>query len=198
MIDFGSLTSAVVDAGYTGDIEVELFNEDIWATPHDEVVRRTAAAFGAAVSPHLQQALRSRAACEAGVGVADGRPRRSTAPAARPAGGAAQQLEVLGRRERALVVTEGGHDGARRAVLVRPQQRMRPALVLVHREHGDVGVDLEVGVPLVEEGEGARSASRSRAVIGCRATMRTVASEISGWNDRPSIHSPPIAARQSG
>jgi sugar phosphate isomerase/epimerase len=53
VIDFTSLTRAVVDAGYTGDIEVEIFNEDVWATPHDEVVRRTAAAFAAAVSPHL-------------------------------------------------------------------------------------------------------------------------------------------------
>ncbi|WP_406248939.1 sugar phosphate isomerase/epimerase family protein [Microbacterium sp. M] len=53
VIDFGSLTRAVVDAGYTGDIEVEIFNEDVWATDPVEVVRRTAAAFDAAVAPHL-------------------------------------------------------------------------------------------------------------------------------------------------
>ncbi|MFB7250026.1 sugar phosphate isomerase/epimerase family protein [Microbacterium sp. NPDC056234] len=53
VIDFGSLTRAVVEAGYTGDIEVEIFNEDVWATDPVEVVRRTAAAFDAAVAPHL-------------------------------------------------------------------------------------------------------------------------------------------------
>jgi sugar phosphate isomerase/epimerase len=53
VIDFGSLTRAVVDAGYTGDIEVEIFNEDIWAADYVEVVRRTAAAFEAHVTPHL-------------------------------------------------------------------------------------------------------------------------------------------------
>lgn len=53
VIDFGSLTRAVVDAGYTGDIEVEIFNEQIWATDPLEVVRRTAAGFGDAVAPHL-------------------------------------------------------------------------------------------------------------------------------------------------
>ncbi|MGF6822198.1 sugar phosphate isomerase/epimerase [Microbacterium sp. ZKA21] len=53
VIDFGSLTRAVVEAGYTGDIEVEIFNEDVWATDPLEVVRRTAAAFDATVAPHL-------------------------------------------------------------------------------------------------------------------------------------------------
>lgn len=53
VIDFASLTRAVVDAGYTGDIEVEIFNERIWATDYDEVVRRTAETFGAVVAPHL-------------------------------------------------------------------------------------------------------------------------------------------------
>lgn len=53
VIDFGSLTRAVVATGYDRDIEVELFNEQVWATDPSEVVRRTARAFGAAVSPHL-------------------------------------------------------------------------------------------------------------------------------------------------
>ncbi|KAA9089642.1 sugar phosphate isomerase/epimerase family protein [Microbacterium radiodurans] len=53
VIDFASLTRAVVETGYDRDIEVELFNADIWATDHAEVVRRTAESFGAAVSPHL-------------------------------------------------------------------------------------------------------------------------------------------------
>ena len=53
VIDFESLTRAVVDAGYTGDIEVEIFNEQIWATDPLEAVRRTAAGFSSAVAPHL-------------------------------------------------------------------------------------------------------------------------------------------------
>ena len=53
VIDFGSLTRAVIATGYDRDIEVELFNEEVWATDPSEVVRRTAHAFGTAVSPHL-------------------------------------------------------------------------------------------------------------------------------------------------
>ena len=53
VIDFGSLTRAVLAAGYDRDIEVEIFNADIWAQDPAEVVRRTAETFGAAVSPHL-------------------------------------------------------------------------------------------------------------------------------------------------
>ncbi|GAA4487599.1 sugar phosphate isomerase/epimerase family protein [Microbacterium panaciterrae] len=53
IIDFGSLTSAVVATGYDRDIEVEIFNADIWATDPAEAVRRTAESFAAAVSPHL-------------------------------------------------------------------------------------------------------------------------------------------------
>ncbi|WP_442576363.1 sugar phosphate isomerase/epimerase family protein [Microbacterium sp. F51-2R] len=56
VIDFASLTRAVVDAGYTGDVEVEIFNADIWEAEPGEVVRRTAAGFAAAVSPSLEAA----------------------------------------------------------------------------------------------------------------------------------------------
>jgi sugar phosphate isomerase/epimerase len=38
VIDFGPLTAAVTAAGYTGDIEVEIFNADIWAADPDQVV----------------------------------------------------------------------------------------------------------------------------------------------------------------
>jgi sugar phosphate isomerase/epimerase len=38
VIDFEPLTAAVTAAGYTGDIEVEIFNADIWAADPDEVV----------------------------------------------------------------------------------------------------------------------------------------------------------------
>lgn len=45
--------SRVVASGYDRDIEVEIFNEDIWATDPAVAVRRTAAGFASAVSPHL-------------------------------------------------------------------------------------------------------------------------------------------------
>ena len=54
VIDFGSLTRAVIETGYDRDIEVEIFNADIWASDPAQVVRRTAETFGAAVSPHLR------------------------------------------------------------------------------------------------------------------------------------------------
>lgn len=53
VIDFGPVTRAVVQAGHTGDIEVELFNAEIWADDPAAVVRRAAESFGRAVSPHL-------------------------------------------------------------------------------------------------------------------------------------------------
>lgn len=59
VIDFASLTRAVEQTGYRGDIEVEIFNADVWATDPSVVVRRTAEAFGAAVSPHLSAVLDS-------------------------------------------------------------------------------------------------------------------------------------------
>ena len=57
VIDFASLTTAVEDAGYAGDVEVEIFNADVWATDPLVAVQRTAAGFGAAVSPHLRVAV---------------------------------------------------------------------------------------------------------------------------------------------
>lgn len=58
VIDLGALTAAVAATGYDRDIEVEIFNADIWATAPDAVVRRTAAAFAESVSPHLVHAAR--------------------------------------------------------------------------------------------------------------------------------------------
>ena len=37
-VDFASIGGWVSAAGYTGDIEVEIFNQDIWDTPGDEVL----------------------------------------------------------------------------------------------------------------------------------------------------------------
>ncbi len=53
IIDFASLTKAVVATGYDRDIEVEIFNAEIWAQDPADVVRRTAESFARTVSPHL-------------------------------------------------------------------------------------------------------------------------------------------------
>ena len=53
VIDFATITAAVEATGYARDIEVELFNQDIWNTSWPEVAARTATSFEAAVAPHL-------------------------------------------------------------------------------------------------------------------------------------------------
>ncbi len=52
-IDFPTITQWVVDAGYTGDIEVEIFNEEIWALPAAETIARMGAGYTDLVLPHL-------------------------------------------------------------------------------------------------------------------------------------------------
>jgi sugar phosphate isomerase/epimerase len=54
VIDFAPLTAAVEAAGYSGDVEVEIFNAEVWATEWIRVATRTAAAFAHAVAPHLR------------------------------------------------------------------------------------------------------------------------------------------------
>lgn len=44
-IDFRPITEAVLATGYAGDIEVELFNADIWAAPATETIKRVCAGF---------------------------------------------------------------------------------------------------------------------------------------------------------
>jgi sugar phosphate isomerase/epimerase len=56
VIDFAAFTRAVEATGYDRDIEVELFNADIWAAPYADVLARTAASFEAVVAPHLAPA----------------------------------------------------------------------------------------------------------------------------------------------
>ena len=51
-IDFPSITRMIKAAGYTGDIEVEIFNEDVWATPADESAKIIAERFEQLVLPH--------------------------------------------------------------------------------------------------------------------------------------------------
>lgn len=53
VIDLRTLTEAVIATGYDRDIEVEIFNADVWADAPENVVRRTAEAFAASVSPFL-------------------------------------------------------------------------------------------------------------------------------------------------
>jgi sugar phosphate isomerase/epimerase len=53
VIDFAAISELVRAAGYTGDVEVEIFNQAIWDTPAAEVVARTVASFGTEVAPHL-------------------------------------------------------------------------------------------------------------------------------------------------
>lgn len=53
VIDLRTLTSAVVATGYDRDIEVEIFNAEIWAEDSAIVVRRTADAFAETISPFL-------------------------------------------------------------------------------------------------------------------------------------------------
>ncbi|MBF4616141.1 sugar phosphate isomerase/epimerase [Curtobacterium sp. VKM Ac-1376] len=48
-IDFGPVTDAVIAAGYTGDVEVELFNQAIWDTPPAQVIARVVESFAEAV-----------------------------------------------------------------------------------------------------------------------------------------------------
>jgi sugar phosphate isomerase/epimerase len=44
-IDLASLTSSVRRAGYTGPVEVEIFNDDIWSLPLETIIERTVASF---------------------------------------------------------------------------------------------------------------------------------------------------------
>ncbi|MFH5823689.1 sugar phosphate isomerase/epimerase family protein [Georgenia sp. AZ-5] len=52
-IDFPTITAWVSETGYTGDVEVEIFNQEIWDTPGDEVVATVAARYAELVQPSL-------------------------------------------------------------------------------------------------------------------------------------------------
>jgi sugar phosphate isomerase/epimerase len=52
-IDFAAFTRAVAAAGYGGDVEVEIFNADVWAAPGDAVVSTLARRYVELVQPHL-------------------------------------------------------------------------------------------------------------------------------------------------
>ncbi|GAA1477023.1 sugar phosphate isomerase/epimerase [Nocardioides aestuarii] len=52
-IDFAHLTSLVSAAGYAGDVEVEIFNADVWAADGRDVVATLARRYVELVEPHL-------------------------------------------------------------------------------------------------------------------------------------------------
>jgi sugar phosphate isomerase/epimerase len=52
-IDFPTFTRSVATAGYRGDIEVEIFNADLWAAPPAEVVDTMAKRYLELVHPYL-------------------------------------------------------------------------------------------------------------------------------------------------
>lgn len=52
-IDFADITTRVKEAGYTGDIEVEIFNAEVWAADGDAVVDTLARRYVELVSPYL-------------------------------------------------------------------------------------------------------------------------------------------------
>ena len=52
-VDFQAFTRSVARAGYRGDIEVEIFNADLWAAPPAEVVNTMAERYRELVRPYL-------------------------------------------------------------------------------------------------------------------------------------------------
>jgi sugar phosphate isomerase/epimerase len=60
VIDFAAITGQVLAAGYSGDIEVEIFNQSIWDDLWADVVARTSETFSAAVGVHLDASVPTR------------------------------------------------------------------------------------------------------------------------------------------
>lgn len=52
-VDFAAFTRAVAAAGYAGDVEVEIFNAELWAQPPAEVVATLVARYTDLVEPYL-------------------------------------------------------------------------------------------------------------------------------------------------
>jgi sugar phosphate isomerase/epimerase len=53
VIDFATWTRAVTAAGYTGPVEVEIFNREVWDTPGDAVLATMRDRYDALIAPHL-------------------------------------------------------------------------------------------------------------------------------------------------
>jgi sugar phosphate isomerase/epimerase len=54
-VDFTALTRSVAAAGYRGDIEVEIFNADLWAAPPADVVDTMSKRYLELVEPYLNE-----------------------------------------------------------------------------------------------------------------------------------------------
>lgn len=52
-VDFPTITRWVAEAGYTGAVEVEIFNADVWAMPTDEIVATMTERYDRLVAPYL-------------------------------------------------------------------------------------------------------------------------------------------------
>src|SRR5918994_1944082 len=52
-VNFAELTDAVAAAGYRGDVEVEIFNADVWDAPPDQVLATMARRYVELVEQHL-------------------------------------------------------------------------------------------------------------------------------------------------
>lgn len=53
-VDFAAFTAAVAQAGYRGDVEVEIFNADLWGAPGSEVLATSIRRYVELVAPHLR------------------------------------------------------------------------------------------------------------------------------------------------
>lgn len=53
VIDFAPLCQAVTRAGYAGDVEVEIFNADVWAADPDEIMPAVVQRYAALIAPSL-------------------------------------------------------------------------------------------------------------------------------------------------
>lgn len=56
-IDFAAFTRLVVDAGYAGDIEMEIFRQDVWDAEPGVVAGRSASTYAEHVAPYLAEPL---------------------------------------------------------------------------------------------------------------------------------------------
>ncbi|GAA0976789.1 sugar phosphate isomerase/epimerase [Acrocarpospora macrocephala] len=55
VIDFAPLTRAVAEAGYDGDVEVEIFNADLWAADPETVLTTARHRYAQLIAPDLQE-----------------------------------------------------------------------------------------------------------------------------------------------
>ncbi|PJJ63762.1 sugar phosphate isomerase/epimerase family protein [Compostimonas suwonensis] len=53
-IDFATITRSVAATGFDGDVEVEIFNQEIWDSPYVDVVRLMRERYDALIEPYLR------------------------------------------------------------------------------------------------------------------------------------------------